>query len=362
MKKLAWFVTAATVATLASAQMRQMPTPTVSATKAQAAESIERRRCNGVVVSPERVAVVARVAEELVEVGFKEGELVKKGQLLYRLDDATYAASVKAIEASIAATRAKLSYAEKNFTRLETLFKKNVSSRDEMDAAEAERDALRATVMELEANLTRAKKDLEDTRITSPIDGKIGFNNFTLGNYLTPSCGTLTTIVQLDPIRVRFSISAADYLRLFGSEASARRDAVVSLKLADGSDYGVEGHVAFLDNVANRTTDTVQFYAEFANPDCRLIPQSTLTVELRKREATKCVSVVPSAIVRDAKGAYVWVLDAENKASMRRVVTGPSTEEAQMVLDGLQVGETVVSEGTHKVMPGIAVLLSGEAK
>lgn len=352
MKKLSLAILCFGAAASLLAQGPQMAVPTVGVAKVTVAKNIERRRYTGVVVSPQTVALVPRVAAEIFEVGFAEGGIVTNNQLLYRLDDTRYVAAVKAIEAQIAATKAHLAYAEKNYERLSTLYKKNVSSMDEMDSALSDRDAYRATILQLEANLITAKNDLEYTRILSPITGKIGFNHFTKGNYLTQSSGTLSTIVQLDPIRVRFAISNRDYMELFGNEKTLKQEAKVYLTQADGKAYKHEGKVAFVDNSANRSTDTVQVYAEVANPEYTLLPNSTLTVQMVKRTAEDCTAIQPSAAIRDAKGVYVWVVDASGNAEQRRVVLGNTEPDLQYVLSGLKAGETVVVEGTHKVMAG----------
>ena len=350
----------ASVACMAACAFAQRPNveQTVSVDKAKAAESVDRRRCIGAIVSPQRVELVDRVSEELLEVGFKEGDFVKKGQLLYRLNDEPYVAAVKAIEAKIEAVKARLDYAEKNFVRQETLLKRNVASRDEFDAAVTERNARKAELAELEATLITARKNLRDTRILSPIDGKIGFNNFTVGNYLTPGCGVLATVIQTDPVRVRFPLSNADYMRLFGGEKQLKTDALIRLSLADGSAYPTEGTVSFVDNTANRSTDTVTVYADFANPDGVLIPGSTAAVTITKRTVKKCASVVPSAIVRDAEGPFVWLVAKDNTVSKRRVELGVGNAAMQTVLKGVQEGDVVVSRGTHKLFDGAKVKFS----
>ncbi len=354
MNKILFAVCVASVVASAFAQ-RPMPEQTVAIAKAKAAESVDRRRCIGSVVSPQRVELVDRVSEELLEVGFKEGDFVKKGQLLYRLNDEPYVAAVKAVEAKIEAVKARLDYAEKNFSRQETLLKRNVASRDEFDAAVTERNTRKAELAELEATLITARKNLRDTRIVSPIDGKIGFNNYTVGNYLTPASGVLATVIQIDPIRVRFPLSNADYMRLFGSEEKVKKDSLVQLILADGSSYKAEGSIAFVDNKANRSTDTVNIYADFANPEGVLIPGSTINVHVSKRTVVKCVSVVPSAIVRDTIGAFVWIVKDDMTVSKRRVKLGNAIEDGQTVISGLEEGESVVSLGTHKLAEGAKI-------
>lgn len=362
MKKLLSAVLCFGAAASLLAQKPAMPTPTVGVAKATAGRNVEKRRYTGVVISPQSVTLVPRVAAELFEVGFEEGDIVTNKQLLYRLDDTRYVAAVRAIEAQIEATKARLAYAQKNYDRLTTLYKKNVSSMDEMDSALADRDSYKATILQLQATLITAKNDLEYTRILSPINGKIGFNHFTKGNYLTPSSGTLATIVQLDPIRVRFSISNRDYMELFGNEKNLKKEARVQLTLADGTAYKQEGTVDFVDNSANRSTDTVQVYAIVPNPDYVLLPNSTLTVLMVKRTAQECAAVLPSAVIQDAKGAYVWVVDPSGKAEQRRVVLGNCEPELQYVVSGLKPGEAVVTEGTHKVMPGLPVKIAEPEK
>lgn len=338
-----------------------MAVQTVAVDKAQGAENVDKRRCIGSVVSPQRVALVDRVSEELLEVGFKEGDLVRKGQMLYRLNDEPYRAAVQAIEAKIKAVKARLDYAEKNYRRQETLLRRNVASQDEFDSAQTERDARKAELAELEAQLITAKKNLRDTVILSPIDGKIGFNNFTVGNYLTPASGTLATVLQINPIRVRFPLSNADYMNLFGSEAELKKEARVGLTLANGTQYPQEGRVVFVDNVASRSTDTVNIYAEFENADAVLIPGSTINVAVTKRTVLKCVSVISSAIVRDQQGAFVWVVN-DQKVSKRRVKLGNAVKERQMILDGLEEGEVVVSLGTHKLIEGTSIKIAEAGK
>ena len=345
----------ALISTSVYGQMPKAPAPLVGVAKVSPAKNVEKRSYSGVTVSPQSVALVPRVAAEILEVGFTEGQIVTNNQMLYRLDDTRYAATVKATAAQIEATKARLVYAVKNHERLTTLYKKNVSSMDEMDAALAERDALKATLMQQEANLITAKDDLAYTRILAPITGKIGLNRFTKGNYLTQASGTLTTIMQLDPIRVRFAISNRDYMTLFQNEANLRKEAVIKLQLANGMAYQLEGKVDFVDNAANRTTDTVQVYALFGNPDYTLLPDSTVTVMLQKRSPADCTAVLPSAVAFDQKGPYVWVVQDDKKAVKRRVVVGNVTDSEQYILDGLKPGETVVVRGNHKVMDGITV-------
>ena len=324
----------------------------------QEVENMEVRRYTGQVISPATVALTARVSGELLEVGFKEGDFVKKGQLLYRLDNVRYVAAVRGAEAKIEEYKARVLYAKNNFERTNTLFEKQVSTQDEMESARAEYQASEAALLAAQADLILAQDDLKNTRIVAPIDGRIGVNNYTVGNYIAQSSGTLAEIVQLDPVRVKFSLSNRDLLTNFGDEAGLRADSEIHVKMADGREYEVSGTIEFVDNSVNRRTDSVQVFVLFGNARHRLIPGSTLTVLVaRKSGGAKFAAVVPSAVMHDSQGAYVYVLDAENTVARRDIVLGGTDGKGhfQLVKEGLKPGERVIVDGTHKALPGAQV-------
>ena len=189
----------------------------------------------GRVVPVAQVNVVPQVSGEILEVGFENGSVVKEGQLLYRLDSVKYEAAVKNAEAKVAECKANLSYAELSYTRHKKLLESRAVSLDAVDNALSQRDSSRAAYAAAQAELISARDDLKHCRIVAPINAKIGSTAFTQGNYVTTSSGTLVTLVQYRPIRVRFSISNREYLEMFGGTTkSLRQDGVVSLVLADG--------------------------------------------------------------------------------------------------------------------------------
>ncbi len=211
----------------------------------------------GVVTSPSIVNLTSRVSAEIENVGFKEGGKVEKGQVLYQLDQIKYDAAVKSSEAAIKELEAKLVYAESTYKRYQNLFNKKISTKDELDSALSTLNSYKAELEAEKANLILAKKDLKNTTIVATIDGQIGITNFTQGNYVTTSSGTLATIVQLDPVRVRFTISNRDFLSLFSSELDMRSRASVKIRLADGKEYDSSGTIEFINNLANESTDTL---------------------------------------------------------------------------------------------------------
>ena len=322
------------------------------------AESVVSRRYPGRVVSPASVAVTSRVSGDLVEVAFKEGDFVKKGQLLYRLDDIRYIAARKSAEAKIAEYRARVAYSKANFERTQQLFEKEVSTQDELESARSEYEANKALFSAAEAALIVALDDLKNTRIYAPSDGRIGVNAVPAGSYVTPASGTLTTVVQFDPVRVRFALSNRDFLSLFGDEKTLCEQSRIFLVLADGKQYEADGEIDFLDNMANEQTDAVQIYAKFPNSALKLVPGSTVSVMLERRAGTKMPAVIPSAVMYDTKSAYVYVLDGENNVTRRNVELAQTTQDLQFIKSGLKPGERIVTDGTHKALPGRKVKVS----
>lgn len=364
MKKGIIFTGMFCAAAIVCAQGNAQRAPVVAVSDVIEIEKLESRKYTGTVVSPEVVQVVSRVSGEIKKVGFKDGSVVKKGQVLYELDDIRYKAvvaglnaKIKGIEAKIISCKAKLKYAEQNYNRVEKLFAKKAESLDNLENRKAALDASKAELMaanaELEAakaELITAEDDLKNTKITSPIDGIAGVNKTSFGNYITPSTGVLVTIVKVNPIRVRFSISTNDFLSGYGTLKRMQESAIVKARLANGKDYPAAGKVAFLNNEANSRTDAILVYSEFPNDKQVLINGSNVSVTLTKKDKNKVLAIPLSAVVYDMKGACVYVVGADNKAKKQYVVPCGSDSEYQYVESGVSKGQKVISAGTHKVM------------
>lgn len=317
------------------------------------------RRYRGRIISPETVVIVPQVSGTIEEVAFAEGELVKKGQLLYRIDDVKYVAAVESAKAAIAQCEATLAYAKKTADRTQTLFERKVASADDLDAAVSNRDAAAAALASAKASLITAEDNLKHTRIVSPVDGKIGLNPCSAGNYVTQGSGILATIIRQDPLRLSFSMSSGDFLRYYGSEASLRDKFSIRIALSDGTTYAHPGQIEFVDNLANATTDSINVYAKLENPEGLLIPGITVTVSVTEKETKKELAIPLTAVIHDKSGAYVWVLDASNIPSRREITEGDMLETISIVKNGLSAGERIVTLGTHKVFPGVAVQVAG---
>lgn len=310
----------------------------------------------GRVVPIAQVNVVPQVSGEILEVGFVNGAIVKEGDLLFRLDPVKYQAAVKNAEAKVAECKANLSYAELSYTRHKKLVASHAVSLDAADNALSSRDSARAALAAAEADLIVARDNLAHCRITAPHGGKLGTTLFTMGNYVTPSSGTLVTLIQTAPIRVRFSMSNGEFLELFGARNRLiKARGHVTLTLADGSEYGETGEIEYVENAADEMTDTIQVYALFPNAERVLKPGGTVVVTLSSTEPVHCAAVPPNAVVLDMRGAFVWLLGPGNVAEKRYVNRGPIVQGMQTITSGVKPGEKIVADGVHKVSKGVKV-------
>ena len=355
-----FFVAAATMSTFAqtTAPAPQGPKPSmflVGVAKAGSVDHNPVRTFSGRVLSPETVAVVAQVAGEVKEVCFQEGALLKKGDVLYRIDPVKYEAAEAAAKADVARCQATYDYAKKSFERAKTLFEKKVASDDDLDSATSSYGSAEAALAAAKAALVSAEDNLAHCTIVAPVDGKVGVNAATVGNYVTTASGPLATIVRQDPVRVAFAPGMRDYVSVFGGEKGLRELFDVRLRLADGTVYDADGEVEFVGNAVNATTDTMPVYARFPNKGGILVPGATVKVEVQAKKATRYVSLPLTAVINDGTKAYVWMVGENNMPVKREVVTGPSTATYQTILSGLEEGEEVIVRGTHKIMPNVPV-------
>ena len=283
---------------------------------------------------------------------------MESGQLLYTFDDTRYEATLKMDRAKIAEYEAKLLYAKNDYERTNELFKKGVSTQDEMESALSQYKSYQAALLGAQAELILSEDDYRHCRIYSPISGVIGLTNYTEGNYITPNSGVLVSIVQLNPIRIKFSMSTRDFLNKFSDIEGLKANCSVRLRLADNTFYEEDGEIEFVNNEAVKTTDTIQVFAKFKNEKSRLLPNNTVAVYLRNKNGSKKVSVPSTALMYDDTSAYVYVLDSNDSPHRRDVVLGRSQGARQFINSGVKAGERVVSDGVHKVIEKVKVDVS----
>lgn len=332
-----------------------MPAPTVGTVAATERNYNPTRNYNGRITSPDIVSVIPQVSGTIVEVAFKEGSMVKKGDLLYRIDDVKYNAAVSSAKAAEAQAQATLDYAQKTFERTQKLFEKKVCSVDDFDAATSKLSAAKAALDAAKAALISAEDNLRHCRIAAPIDGKIGVNAATVGNFVSTATGPLTTIVGQNPLRLSFSMSSRDFLGTYSGEKGLRDRFKIAIRLADDSLYPQLGEIDFISNTANPSTDTITIYVKFANPDGLLVPGASVKVEVSYKEDKTVVTVPVTTIIHNLDGNFLYVMGENNMPEKRTVVTDGVTETYEIISSGLKAGEVVIAQGTHKIIPGTPV-------
>jgi membrane fusion protein (multidrug efflux system) len=303
-----------------------------------------------------RVNLVARVSANLDEVLFTEGTEVKKGDLLYRLEQGPFRADVQAKEALVAQFKAQLKNAQAVLDRTEQLLKTPAGQKAAYDAASAAEQALKAQILGAEAQLQQSRINLDYTEIKAPIDGKIGRTAVTAGNYVSPSTGTLVSIVSQDPMYVLFPVptrTVIDLQRRSGGKSSAL---VIRIRLPDGSLYDRTGRLDFVDNSVTGNTDTMLLRGAVPNPrqgaGRMLVDGQLVTAVLEDVEPTEALAVPRAAVLADQEGDYVFVVGKDNKAEKRRVKLGQSTPAFASITSGLADGESVVVDGIQRVRAG----------
>jgi len=316
----------------------------------------------GHVEAIQAVDLRARVEGFLEQVNFREGENVPFGKLLYAIEQAPYQAKVAADKAQMAQAEAELSRATQHLKRLRSALTASVSAMDLDDAVAAQLRA-KAQIAMAQANLSRSLLDLGYTIIKAPISGRIGRTAYTRGNLVGPASNPLARIVQVDPIRVAYSISDSNPAAIQMAKNDAGKGQqnpvfIPRIRLANGLILDTKGRIDFVDNEMDPTTGTIAIRAEFDNPKGLLIPGQYVTVLVTLTQP-KLLPVIPqAAVLVNQQGPYVLVVDSENIARVRPIVIGQAVDSMWAVESGLKADERVVIEGIQKVKPDSPVQIS----
>jgi RND family efflux transporter MFP subunit len=294
---------------------------------------------------------------------------VKAGDLLYIIEQAPYKAKVNEAAAKVADADASLTEARQYLRRLQSVRSGGVSATDLESAVSAELKA-KALLQQARASLEQAELDLGYTTIKAPISGRIGRTTYTKGNLVGPASEALARIVQIDPIRVVYSVSENDLVsdrlaREGGCAHDSENRLVPRIQMPDGQMYPVAGRLDFVDNQVDAGTGTIAVRAVFDNPDGILLPGQYVNVLIKCSEGNLLPVVPQSAVQEDREGRYVFVVDAENRVQQRRITIGEAIGTNWPVESGLMTGETIIVQGVQKVSPGQiveTVTTSGQSK
>lgn len=346
----------------ASAQAPAGP-PAVGVAKVARTPIIETERFIGRIQAVEQVNLVARVTAFIEQIVFKEGDEVKKGDVLYRLERAPFEADAAAKQATIEQIQAQLQNANLTLQRATTLLSSPAGQQSTVDSAKASQGNLQGQLLAAQANLRTSQIELGYAIITAPIDGKIGRTAITTGNVVSPSSGTLATIVRQDPMYVVFPISVRSAIELRSRYAGKGTNAVqIKIVLPDGRTYAQVGTLDFINNTIEASTDTLTLRGVIPNP---VLPQKTAGTTVRELvdgefvqvllegvQPVEVLGVPRRALMTDQQGDFVYVVGSDNKPVRTEVRLGQSTPTVASVLSGLTEGQSVIVDGLQKVRPG----------
>ena len=310
----------------------------------------------GRVEAIDRVDVVARVTGFLQTRHFNEGDAVKAGQMLFTLEQPPFAAEVALRRAQVDSARADLANATTQVARGRELVKTNAipqATLDDRITAEAES---KAKVAAAEAQLQQAQINYDYTEIRAPFDGRAGRSPLSPGNVVSPSSGTLVTIVRDDPIRISFPVTQRQLLQFRREGGAGASDRIkVSVRLPDGSMLDSTGRFDFIDVTTNRATDSVLVQAMIPNPQKHLVDGQAVTVVVETGDPEQAIVIPQSALQIDQAGNFVLIVGAENKVEVKRVKTTRGLGGQLVVTEGLEIGQLVITEGAQRARPGAQV-------
>ncbi len=325
----------------------------------------------GTLGSIDSVQLRARVEGTLDRAPFKEGDLVRQGDLVYEIQQNEYVASQEAAKAQLESARGNLFARQAALTRANIAVARNrplaadkAIPQKELDnaiqTAELEKgnvEAAQAQVLAAQAALDKANIDLGYTAIRAPVTGLIGFSNFDIGNVVGGNATeVLNTITAIDPITVKFALDEPTFLALSGGRNSANyqglRDQDLRLLLANDTMYNHTGRIYAINPVVDPKTGTIAVEARFPNPDGLLRPGGFARVRLMTERRPDALLVPQTAITKSQGVDTVYVVNANNEAELRTVNLGPQYQQSYVVESGLNAGDRVVVQGTQKVQPG----------
>ncbi len=322
----------------------------------------------------------ARVRGFLRTQGYKDGSFVKAGQALFTIEPTEYIAAQSAARAALTRARVNQAHNRVQLDREQALLKSGMVSQQDVDNAAANLADADGQVQAAEAQLEQADLNLSYTQIRAPIEGVAGLALVRIGNLVGQDGPTLlTTVSQIDPIRVNFPMSEVDFVkypdrfkqldvrdiawakrqfaRLDAGAKTETGDTGIEITLTDGSTYGHRGVIVTTNRQIDPSTGTIQVQALIPNPDGNLRPGQYGRVRIRRPEAGRAVLVVPEKALIPVQGTYsVGVVAADNKVQLRRVDVGPSVQGLRVIDKGVVEGERIVVEGVQKISDGVAVV------
>jgi membrane fusion protein (multidrug efflux system) len=316
----------------------------------------------GVTEPSRRVEIRSRIEGYLEKRDFVEGTEIEEGAVLFEIDPRSLEADRDIALARVAEAKTRLKLAESELSRVEGLMSSGAVSEGEVDKRAAERDTAAASVRLAEAGAAKAELELSYTIIKSPLKGLIGKTTREVGSFVDKGAnGLLAEVTQVDPMYAQFRVSERLFLDWKNDVAAGRirlpegNRAKVQLMLADGKEYSEVGLLSFEDVKMDLRSGTMEIRGEFPNPELELKEGQYVRGHIVGWERADVITVPQRAVLNTAQGSFIYVLDAENKATMRPVVLGDWIENDWIIKSGLETGERIVVDGTNKIRPNSVV-------
>jgi RND family efflux transporter MFP subunit len=352
---------------LTSCNRQHAPTspspPKVTVSQPVVRELIEWDEYTGRLEPVETVEVRARVNGYLDSTHFKEGAIVKKGDLLFVIDPRPYQADLDNAEAALKLARARLELAQNNLARAKKLLSARAISQEEADTRASDERVARATVEQSEASVQTAKLNVEFTRVTAPISGRISRKLVTEGNLINGGTGgtLLTTIVSLDPIYCYAEADEQSFLKYTRLAREGKRPSSrevrnpAYLSLADETGFPHKGYIDFVDNRLDSNTGTITGRGVFTNPDLTLTPGLFARVRIPGSGKYKAILLPDEAIVSNQSQKYLFVVNDKNTVEQRSVKLGPIVGGLRIIREGIKPQDWVIVNGVQRARPGAIV-------
>ena len=338
------------------------PAPTVTVAKPVERGLTERDEYVGRFVAVDSVEIRPRVSGYLDQIHFRDGQMVKQGDLLFTIDKRPYQNAVDQARGTLAQSKANLGFAEADLERAKLLVKDRTITEQVFDQRTQGFRSATASVAANEASVRQAELDLAFTELRAPVAGRIGDRRVSPGNLVTGGTGTTTmlaNIVSMDPIRFEFTMDEASYLRYerlsgSGKEMTGRDGGVlVGLKLLDEKDFSRNGSMDFVDNVIDRSSGTIRGRAVFSNPNGMLTPGMFGRIRVPGSPTYNALLLPDAAIGTEQVRKFVLVVGPDNTALQKYVTLGPVTDDGlRIIRDGITAGDRVVVNGLMRVRPG----------
>ncbi len=332
-------------------KMKMAGAPGVTIQTVETRDVIKKFEAPGRIQSVSRIDIVARVSGYLTKSYFKEGDVVKKGQVLFEIEPQEYQLAANKAKANLDNAQAQLVYYEKQLTRAKELVKQDYIAKAKYDEVLAQRDSYRAQVSMYKSAYQDALRNLSYTKVKAPVDGQVGMIKLTVGNYVTAQSGALTTLNSVDPIYVTFPLDAKNYTELLRIDKTASVNRNVDLYFSTGAKYDFSGIQNFHDNNVDPTTGSILMRATFPNPKGMLINGNYATVYIYSKEKEN-VPVVPQiAVLENPQYKYVYKIDDKGLPQIQQIETFGQDGKDWVVKSGLKAGDKVIVLGIQGVIP-----------